>query len=65
MNESQSNKWASRKLWLVVLTTVTTTVLLWFGKIDQQCYQSLVYLLVGGYLTGNTVQNIMTKEKVA
>jgi len=59
-----STKWQSRKFWMSVGCILITTGLLWGGKIDQIVYQNILYLLVGGYLTSTTTQNILlAKEK--
>lgn len=56
-------KWQSRKFWLSVGCILITTFLLWNGKLDQNVYQNLLYLLVGGYLVANTSQSVLLAKE--
>ena len=56
-------KLGGRKFTLVLLCFAVTSVLCWFGKIDQGIYSVVAVSLVGGYITGNVVQKIALQPK--
>lgn len=51
-----------RKFLLVLGTSITTNVLIWFSKIDAATYSLVTLGICGAYITGNTIQNIKTNE---
>lgn len=60
---STSSKWASRKFALCVGIALIITALLWWGKIDQNVYQTLIIFISTGYLAANASQAVlMSKE---
>ena len=63
MNDTTSEHWTSRKLWVSVFFSLVFTTLLWFGKIDQSTFSTLIVMSIGGYFLSNVTQRVMTKEK--
>lgn len=53
-------KLGGRRFLLVFLTSVATTVLTWFTKIDGATYSLVTIGICGAYITGNTIQKIKT-----
>lgn len=49
-----------RRFFLVFCTSVATTVLTWFSKIDGSTYSLVTLGICGAYITGNTIQKIKT-----
>lgn len=64
-------RYGGRRFLLVVGTSVSTTLLTWFTKIDAATYSLVTLGICGAYITGNTVQKIkapgyeMTNNEVA
>jgi hypothetical protein len=46
-------KWSSRKLWLAMFWQAVNTALLVHGVLPVPAYESLTWLLLGGYFVGN------------
>lgn len=42
-----------RKFTLSILTLLSVSILVWFGKIDAGVYSAVVIATVGAYITGN------------
>lgn len=63
MDTTLSDKLTSRKLWLAVFFEILFTILLCYGKLPTSVYESLSYMLLGGYIAGNVAQNIMLTKK--
>lgn len=49
-----------RKFSLAILSLVSASVLVWFGKIDAGIYSVVVVTLLGAYTAGNVTQNLKT-----
>lgn len=49
-----------RKFILVLLVTVASTGLTWFGKVDGATYSLVTIGIVGAFITGNVIQTIKT-----
>lgn len=47
----------SRKFILALLSLLSTTVLVWFGKINEGVYSAVVIATVGAYLTANVFES--------
>lgn len=48
-------KWNSRKLWLAMFWQGVNTALLVLGYLPVDAYNSITWLLLGGYFIGNVV----------
>lgn len=57
------SRYASRKFLLSLLTLVTASVLVWFGKIDPGVYSAVVIATVAAYITGNVAQKSYEVKK--
>ena len=51
-----SDRLTSRKFILALLSLLSLSVLVWFGKIDAGVYATGLVATVGAYLTANVVQ---------
>lgn len=49
-------RWTSRKFWAAMFWEGVMVWLLWSGKLPVEAFQSLTWLLLGGYFLGNVVQ---------
>jgi uncharacterized membrane protein len=49
-----------RRFLLVFCTSIATTLLTWFTKIDGSTYSLVTLGICGAYITGNTIQKIKT-----
>lgn len=58
-----SNKFMSRKFWLVCSTQLAIILLLCFGKIDANVFENLTMVILTTYVAGNIVQKYTEKEK--
>ena len=58
------SKWMSRKFWLVILWQTVITVLLIKAIIPVAVFESLTWLLLGGYLGVNVAQKVLGVNKV-
>jgi hypothetical protein len=63
MDTTLSDKLTSRKLWIAVCFEIVFTILLCYGKLPTSVYESLSYMLLGGYYLSNTATNIMLAKK--
>ena len=52
---------ASRKFILAILALISSSALVWFGRIDGGVYSAVVIASVGAYITGNVAQKAVTK----
>jgi hypothetical protein len=51
-----------RRFLLTVATQVSTTVLVWAGKISDDVYSVIIIATVSAYITGNTVQKVKAHD---
>lgn len=51
------SKFLSRKFLLIQQVFITSTVLLWFEKLDAGSFVALIAMTVGAYLAANAWQN--------
>ena len=51
-----------RKFTLSVLTLLSVSILVWFGKIDAGIYSAVVIATVGAYITGNVFEKKVEKN---
>ena len=51
-----------RKFTLSVLTLLSVSILVWFGKIDPGVYSAVVIATVGAYITGNVFEKKVEKN---
>lgn len=49
-------RWSSRKLITAMAWAAIWTVLLWFGKLTESVYETLMWLSVGGYLLADVAE---------
>lgn len=61
MNDTTSERWTSRKLWVSVFFSLVFTTLLWFGKIEQSTFSTLIVMSIGGYMISNVSQKVLVK----
>ena len=54
-------RFASRKFILAVLSLVSSSALVWFGRIDGGVYSAVVIASVGAYIAGNVAQKAVIK----
>jgi len=59
--ETTPSKWTSRKLWVSVFFSLVFTLLLWYAKIDQSTFSTLIVMSIGGYLISNVSQKVLVK----
>lgn len=52
-------RWTSRKFWAMMIWQTVITVLLYRGKLPVDAFQSLTWLLLGGYFVGNVAQKVL------
>lgn len=52
----------SRKFILALLSLILSSLLVWFGKIGEGVYSTILVATVGAYLTANVYQSTNTKE---
>jgi hypothetical protein len=52
------NKLLSRKFIVSVLSLVSVSVLVWFGKIDDGVFATCLVATVGAYLAANVAQKV-------
>ena len=58
------DKYASRKFWVAVVFQCVFTIMLCYGKMPISAFESLTYMLLGGYFISNVTQKIFVKEGV-
>ena len=51
-----------RKFSLSVLSLLSASLLVWFGKIDAGVYSAVVIATVGSYITGNVFEKKVEKN---
>lgn len=51
-----SRRYTSRKLVTAMLWALIWTLLLWFGKLTESVYETLMWLSVGGYLLADVAE---------
>jgi hypothetical protein len=56
-----SDRLTSRKFILAVLSLLSASVLVWFGKIDGGVFATVMVATVGAYLAANVSQKAVTK----
>lgn len=54
-------KWSSRKFWAAMFWQSVVTVLVTFGRLPVDTFESLTYLILGGYFLSNVAGKVMTK----
>lgn len=52
-----------RRFFLVLLTFITTSILLWYGKLASADYQWITMGIVATYVAGNVTQRIKTPNE--
>lgn len=53
-------RYGSRKFLLAVAVIASATVLVWFGKIGDGVYSTVLVAAIGAYLTANVAQKKVT-----
>lgn len=51
-----------RKFIIVLVALLAASVLMWFGKISDGVYSTIIVACVGGFLTANVMQKNTKKE---
>lgn len=59
-----ADRYTSRKLWIAVVFEIIFTILVCYGKLPTSVFESLSYLLLGGYFVSNVSQQFVTKGVV-
>lgn len=59
-----TDKYTSRKFWMAVVFQIVFTVMLCNDKLPPVVFESLTYMLLGGYFISNVTQKIFVKEVV-
>ena len=57
-----TDKFLSRKFFLVCSVQIILFVFLWFGKVPVDMVQNLTGLIVSGYIIGNISQKTLVKK---
>lgn len=52
----------SRKFIVALAAIVSATLLMWFGKIADGVYSTILVATIGAYLTANVAQKTLVKE---
>lgn len=55
------SRWTSRKFWAATAWEAVMVTLLCLGKLPVEAFQSLTWLLLGGYFLGNVAQKWIEK----
>ncbi len=58
-----AQRWSSRKFWAAMLWQALMVKLLATGILPVAVFESLTWLLLGGYFLGNVAQKWLLKEK--
>lgn len=59
-----TDKYTSRKFWMAVVFQIVFTTMLCNDKLPPAVFESLTYMLLGGYFISNVTQKIFAKEVV-
>ncbi|QAX98778.1 hypothetical protein PaTs2_57 [Pseudomonas phage PaTs-2] len=54
-------RWTSRKFWAAMIWEAVLVWLLYMGKLPVDAFESLTWLLLGGYFLGNVAQKVLLK----
>ena len=55
-------RWTSRKFWAAMFWEFVMVVLLWAGKLPVDVFETLTWLLLGGYFLSNVAQKAIQRE---
>lgn len=55
-------RWSSRKFWAAMFWEGVMVLLLWAGKIPVDVFETLTWLLLGGYFLSNVAQKVWAEE---
>lgn len=58
-----SDKFLSRKFFLICSVQLLLFICLWAGKLPADVFQSITMTIISGYLIVNSAQNVLTKDK--
>ncbi|MDC8804241.1 hypothetical protein PRZ61_12395 [Halomonas pacifica] len=58
MNEI-AQRWSSRKFWAATVWQAVMVLLLVADHLPVEAFQSLTWLLLGGYFVGNVTQHVL------
>lgn len=61
MNEI-AQRWSSRKFWAAMVWQAVMVKLLLTGHLPVEVFETLTWLLLGGYFLGNVAQKRLMKE---
>lgn len=61
MNEA-AQRWSSRKFWAAMIWQSVLVWLLVTDKLPVDVFETLTWLLLGGYFLGNVAQKYLLKE---
>lgn len=57
--------WGGRRFLLTVGCGIASTALVWFSKISDEVYATVIIATVGAYIAGNTVQKVKGSNEPA
>ena len=60
----QESKWSSRKFWSAMLWQACNVVLVYNGTISESVFETLTFLLLGGYFLSNVAQKKIVQKIV-
>lgn len=55
-------RWSSRKFWAAMFWQSVVTLLVWFNKIPDTIFETLTFLILGGYFLSNVAQKAITNK---
>lgn len=56
-------RWSSRKFWAAMFWQSVCTLLVWFNKIPDTIFETLTFLILGGYFLSNVAQKAIQDGK--
>lgn len=56
MRKEVRGRWSSRKFWSAMLWQAVLVVMVCLGKLEQSVFESLTFLILGGYFLSNVVE---------
>ena len=62
MKGTQEPRWSSRKFWAAMFWQAVLVVLVVQDKIPASAFESLTYLILGGYFLSNVAQKAILKK---
>ena len=63
MKEETKGRWSSRKFWAAMSWQAILTLLVIFDTIPDSTFESLTFLILGGYFLSNVAQKGLQRGK--